>query len=172
MADSPADTERLCALEEIRVLKARYCRAIDTKQWDLLRSLFTEEARFEGFGSAPDGANVDTFVQGVADRLRDAVSVHHCHTPEIVFFGVDVARGIWAMQDVLQWPEPLQLREMPNALGFVGFGHYEEEYRRIDGHWKMHFLRLTRLRIDALSTFERTSSTGLRSASPDWLDSR
>lgn len=163
------DVSRFAALEEIRVLKSRYCRAIDTKQWDLLRSLFTHDARFEGFGSAPDGADPDTFVKGVAARLRDAVSVHHCHTPEIVFFDADLARGIWAMQDVLEWPEAMQLKEMPNARGFVGFGYYEEEYRCVDGRWKMHFLRLTRLRVDALPIGEKRAGAALRKVSTDWL---
>ena len=43
------DVQRLLDLEQIRQLKARYCRFIDTKQWQLLRTLFTDGARFEGF---------------------------------------------------------------------------------------------------------------------------
>ena len=163
--------EKLGALEDIRALKARYCRYIDTKQWERLRTLFSAGARFEGFGSAPDGADADAFVRGVATRLREAVSVHHCHTPEIVFFGPSRARGVWAMQDHLEWPQPIQLKEAPAARGFVGFGHYEEEYVREDGAWKMHLLRLTRLRIDPLPTggiFPDTAA--LRRTTPAWLE--
>lgn len=159
------------ALQAIHALKARYCRYIDTKQWAALRSLFSESARFEGFGSAPDGADADAFVAGVSARLREAVSIHHCHTPDIVFFGAGHARGVWAMQDHLEWPQPLQLKEAPEARGFVGFGHYEEAYVREHGVWKMDFLRLTRLRIDPLpggGAFPNTAA--LRRASPDWLD--
>jgi SnoaL-like domain len=164
------ELERLLALEEIRALKARYCRAIDTKQWDLLRQLFSPDARFEGFGSAPDGADVDTFVAGVSARLRDAVSVHHCHMPEIVFLDDERARGVWAMQDHLEWPQPLALKEAPEACGFAGYGHYEEAYRCIDGRWYMQFLRLTRLRIDPLPPPASRVSRELRKASPDWLE--
>lgn len=163
--------ERFEALEAIQSLKARYCRFIDTKQWAGLRSLFSANARFEGFGSAPDGADADAFVAGVSARLREAVSVHHCHMPEIVFFGPERARGVWAMQDHLEWPQPLQLKEAPEARGFVGYGHYEEAYVRENGVWKMDFLRLTRLRIDPLPTGGVfPNAAALRRASPDWLD--
>jgi hypothetical protein len=163
--------EKLGALEDIRALKARYCRYIDTKQWDRLRGLFSADARFEGFGSAPDGSDADAFVRGVSTRLKDAVSIHHCHTPDIVFFGPSRARGVWAMQDHLEWPQPIRLKEAPEARGFVGFGHYEEEYVREAGAWKMHLLRLTRLRIDPLPTGGNfPDAAGLRLASPRWLD--
>lgn len=163
--------EKVEALEAIRSLKARYCRYIDTKQWDRLRGLFGRSARFEGFGSAPDGADADAFVAGVSARLAKAVSVHHCHTPEIVFLAPDRARGVWAMQDHLEWPEAIRLKEAPEVRGFIGFGHYEEAYVREDGTWKMDFLRLTRLRIDPLPLdVAFPDPTALRRASPDWLD--
>ncbi len=39
---------------EIHQLKARYCRFLDSRQWLSLRALFTDDARFDGLGSAPD----------------------------------------------------------------------------------------------------------------------
>jgi hypothetical protein len=29
-----------------------------------------------------------------------------------------------------------------------GYGHYEEAYRKVDGDWRIHRLKLTRLRED------------------------
>lgn len=161
--------QRLLDLEDIRALKARYCWSIDTKQWDALRALFAPDARFEGFGSAPDGADAETFVGGVSSRLARAISVHHCHTPEFVFLDADRVRGVWAMQDHLEWPEPIALKEAPEALGFIGYGHYEEEYRRVDGQWRMSFLRLSRLRIDPLPVARAAQPATLRAARTDWL---
>jgi len=171
-----SDVQRLLDLEQIKQLKARYCRFIDTKQWQRLRSLFTDGARFEGFRAAPSGADADTFVKGVSTRLKDAISIHHCHTPEIVFTDASAARSVWAMMDYLEWPSPVNLPEAlpgaPPTHGFYGFGHYEEEYRKIGDDWKMHFVRLTRLRIDPLPEGRPAPGQILLAASPAWLNSR
>lgn len=154
----------------IQQLKAQYCRYIDTKQWDLLSTLFTEDTIFEGFGSAPDGVNVKQFVSGVSKRLEKAISIHHCHMPEFIFHENGNVKGVWAMQDFLQWPEPITLRETSEATGFVGYGHYEEMYRLDKGQWRICFMRLTRLRLDPLPTQTAwPQSDGLRRASSEWL---
>ena len=156
-------------LEAICQLKARYCRFIDTKQWDGLHALFAPDARFEGLGSAPSGADLQTFVTGISTRFRDAVSIHHCHMPEIRLTGPDHARGVWAMTDYVQWPAGFVVAEVPGHPGFHGYGHYEEEYRRLSGSWRIAFLRLTRLRFDALPAGHPAPLPGRLQASPDWL---
>jgi len=160
----------LLSLERIRQLKARYCRFIDTKQWARLPSLFTEDCRFEGLGSAPAGADVATFVAGVSARLQNTISVHHCHMPEIAMTGPNTARGIWAMDDYVEWQDGSPVKEAPGHRGFRGFGHYEEEYRSDSGEWRISFLRLARLRIDALPDDNPHALMGQRQATPDWLD--
>lgn len=126
-------------VESIKQLKARYLRLIDTKQWDELRLLFTADARFEtGRGVFADP---DSFVGSLRDLLAGAVTVHHGHTPEIVFHGPIIARAIWAMYDLVEWPDG-------DHDGFSGYGHYEEEYRKEGDEWRIAFLRLTRLRVD------------------------
>lgn len=171
------------AMEQIRQLKARYCRFVDTKQWLRLKELFTVDARFEGLGSAPAGCDRDAFIAGVASRLEACISVHHCHTPEIRLTGPDAARAIWAMCDYLEWPEPLPLREAPGRKGFTGYGYYEEAYRReggaAGGIWKIAFLRLVRLRVDPLPEGRPSAGPGVRptllgpaASAADWLASR
>ena len=161
-------TLRLADREQLRALKARYCRYVDTKQWTALRGLFDESARFEGFGSAPDGCGPDEFVAGVATRLAPAVSVHACHGPEFVFESTDRARGVWAMTDTLEWPAGHAPSEAPDAIGFVGHGHYEERYVLVGGEWRFEFMRLTRLRITPI---DRASPPlgARRQASTDWI---
>src|SRR5579862_2942897 len=150
MQMNESDTRRLLDIEAIKQLKSRYCRYIDTKQWQALPSLFTADVRFDGFASAPTGSDGAAFVKGVSTRLGPAVTMHHCHTPDIVFIDDDRARAVWAMADYMEWPEPIGLPDAPLARGMQGFGHYEEEYRRIDGVWKMSHLRLCRMRLAAL----------------------
>jgi hypothetical protein len=170
MDSAHTNIQRLLDIEAIKRLKARYCRYIDTKQWTKLSELFAADARFEGFLSAPQGADVSTFVKGVSERLQSCISIHHCHTPEIAFPQASVARGAWAMMDYLEWPMGSMPFEIPGQRGFVGFGHYEEEYRKVDGRWVFSFVRLTRLRVDPLHADHPVPMKGLLSASADWLD--
>jgi hypothetical protein len=132
--------------------------------------MFTVDCRFEGLGSAPSGADVATFVNGVSSRLDKTISVHHCHTPEIVLTTDTCARGIWAMEDYVEWQDGSTVKEYPGHRGFYGFGHYEEEYRVDAGDWKISFLRLTRLRIDAIPTDHPPAKMGSLRSTPDWLD--
>jgi len=168
---TPADkVQHLLDLEGIRLLKARYCRYVDTKQWDKLATLFTAETRFEGFGSAPDGSDAATFIAGISKRLAGVVSIHHCHMPEIVMTGRDTARGIWSMMDYLEFVDGAVPREAPDSRGFYGWGYYEEEYVRAGDDWKFRFMRLTRQRIDPLPADHPPRLAGRMAPSMDWLE--
>ena len=129
-------------IEAIKQVKARYFRLMDTKQWDRWRQQFTDDCRYDGTSRPYPGP--DEFCAGTSERLREAVTVHQGHMPEIVLTGPDTARGIWAMFDWVEFPEPRDTGHGVNR-GFTGFGHYEEEYRREGDTWKISFLRLTRL---------------------------
>ncbi len=167
---APHDTGLSYAdIAAIGSLKARYCRFIDTKLWTELEALFTADARFEGLGSVPDGADAHAFVRGIATRFRDATSVHHCHMPELAGTGADTARGVWAMTDYVQWPAGTDVAEVPGHPGFQGYGHYEEEYRRTAEGWRICFLRLTRLRFDALPVGHAPPRPGRLRASAGWV---
>lgn len=157
MTDTASTAEtRLPDREQLRELKARYCRYADTKQWAALRRLMTDDATFAGFGSAPDGCTPDEFVAGVARRLSTAVSVHHCTMPEFTFTGPDEATGTWAMTDRLEWPEGFRPSEAPDARGFIGYGHYVERYRRDESGWRFARIELSRLSVVPLTGQERT----------------
>lgn len=125
-------------LEAIKQLKARYFRLMDTKQWETFGELFTEDAEMQ---STPDPeerfVGRDEIVSKVKHHLKNAVTVHHGHTPEIEIRG-DRATGIWAMEDYVD------LRE----LVLRGWGHYHEEYAREEGRWRIRKSRLTRLRLE------------------------
>ena len=163
------DTQRLLDIEDIKQLKARYCRYIDTKQWHLLPSLFTSDVRFDGFASAPSGSDGNAFVRGVSSRLGSAVTMHHCHTPDLVFLAPDQARGVWAMADYMEWPEPIGLPDAPQARGMYGFGHYEEAYRRTEVGWRIAHLRLRRMRLIALADDLPRQVGPVSPAGIDWL---
>lgn len=146
------DTARLVAIEAISQLKARYFRAIDTKDWGLLRTCFADDVTIdftageatelrETIGLVPvTGADESVaWIEKVCDR---AVTTHHGHMPEIDVTTADTATGIWPMWDRLEY-----LRAEDSPLRVVdGVGHYHETYERVSGDWRIKTLRLTRLR--------------------------
>jgi hypothetical protein len=139
--------EELHAVELIKQLKARYFRCMDTKDWDGFQAVFAADATMDTTEEAPDldivrgNENIRQFVEGAVGPV---VTVHHGHMPEIEITSPTTARGVWAMQDVLQMPEgsPLGMKSM------TGWGHYTETYELVDGEWRIKTLVLTRLRRD------------------------
>jgi uncharacterized protein (TIGR02246 family) len=128
------------ALEAIKQLKARYFRTMDTKDWEGMREVFADDAVVDttsSGGGVVSGA--DEFMAFLRAALQDVVTVHHGHMPEIELTSATTAKGIWAMQDLLKWPNGSELH---------GYGHYHETYERIDGGWRIKTLKLTRLRAD------------------------
>jgi hypothetical protein len=165
---TPAD---LCQIEEIKQLKARYFRFIDTKQWSNLRELFTADASYEGFGEGKlTGA--DPFVARLKGRLDSARVIHHGHSPEIRILKPDTARGIWTQFDFIEFSEPATDGPQAGQRGRLGFGHYEDEYRKVGDVWRISFMRIRRLRVDPLfgkSAFYDLVPPTLRSGASDWL---
>lgn len=140
-------------IEAIRQLKARYFRYMDTKDWASYHAVFTEDVVFDVRGGMeatpadpryadPPVTGADAAVAFIRNGLESLVSAHQGFTPEIELTGPDTARGIWAMTDVLRAGPGAQFRTAR------GYGHYHEEYRKVDGAWKIARLRLTRLLVD------------------------
>jgi len=134
-------SQRLLALESIKQLKARYCRLLDTQKWPELRELFTADAVIEFEFPEMRFSNADEFVALSIEALEGACTVHHVHSPEIELLSDESARGIWAMDDLVERPGA-------DASSWHGYGNYHEEYRCVGGGWKIASLRLTRLRVD------------------------
>jgi hypothetical protein len=157
------------AIEDIRRLKARYFRFLDTKQWDEFARLFAPEAVLDGTESflARHPLTGKPFVNGRADLVegldigdmlmvggetiaakgallwKNVVTVHHGHMADIEIVSDNEATAIWAMEDRLLFLDPTSpIKEIQ------GFGHYHESYRMIEGQWKIASSRISRLRVD------------------------
>ena len=139
------DIERLTAIEEIRRLKARYFRCLDTKDWDGFRDVFASDAEMDMRAEAGDRGLVHGS-QAIADFVRgvvgDVQTVHHGHMGEIALTSPTTATGIWAMEDLLRWPAGGPYGSMH------GWGHYHETYAKQGDAWRIRTLTLTRLRLD------------------------
>lgn len=138
-------------LQAIGSLKARYFRWLDTKNWEAWRTVFAPDvvAVFANAvgpaesGEAQAGSSrwegVDTLVDSISEVLKDFVTVHHGHTPELELVSPTAAVGIWAMADIVDFPGGQTLH---------GAGHYQETYEKVDGHWRIKTIHLTRTRME------------------------
>ena len=147
--DDLSDLAEIRAVEEIKALKARYFRCMDTKDWDGFADQFTigasldisseMRARDHEDGVVRGASEIAAFVRGSIDAVT---TVHHGHMPEIVIVSPTEAFGTWSMEDMLRWPEGAPIRSLH------GYGHYHDTYEKIDGRWLISSTRLTRLRVD------------------------
>ena len=131
-------------IEAIKRLKARYCRLMDTKDWAGYRQLFTDDVTMD---TTDSGGNVitgaDEFLEFLIAAIGEVVTVHQCHTPEIDITSPTTATGIWAMEDMLRFPDGHDMH---------AYGHYHETYEKHDGEWRIKSCKLTRLRTDFMKT--------------------
>ena len=141
--------ERLMATEEIKQLKARYFRCMDTKDWSGFEQVFAADAVMDMSSEMRDQTTRGGITRGAAQIaamvrtvVGPVVTVHHGHMPEIEITSPTTARGVWAMEDKLRWPEGSPVRTIH------GYGHYHETYERTDDGWRIKTITLTRLRVD------------------------
>jgi len=131
-------------IEEIKTLKARYIRFGDTKQWDDLAQLLTDDfaalfdiaPRFSK--DQPQRAEIsgrDLFIKTWASALVGVVTMHNVFLPEITLAGPTAGSGVWGMHDLVKMPKCV----------FEGWGHYQDQYVKQQGVWKIKASRVTRL---------------------------
>ena len=116
-------------LEAIRQLKARYFRTMDTKDWAGMRRVFADDVVMdtsEAGGGVVEGA--DEFLAFLQEALAGAVTVHQGHMPELELTSDTTATGIWALNDIVIWP---------NGPRLDGYGHYHETYRDDGDGWRI-----------------------------------
>jgi len=127
-------------IEAIRQLKARYFRLMDTKDWDGLAQVFTADVEIDVRG---EGGGVTTtvaeYIPFLRTNIEHVITVHHGHMPEIELTSPTTAKGVWALEDQLWWPEGGPLKHMH------GFGHYHETYEKSDDGWRIKTMTITRL---------------------------
>ena len=139
--------QQLAELEAIRRLKARYFRCMDTKDWAGWAQVFTPDATLEfdldvstlgrPGNPAPKIAGRDAIVEFVSRVFATNETVHHGHMPEIDFTSDTEARGIWAMEDIVDHGNDL----------VHAYGHYHDTYVKAGGEWRIATVHLTRLRV-------------------------
>jgi hypothetical protein len=90
-------------------------------------------------GSTVSGA--DEFMAFLQEALNGAVTVHQGHMPEIELTSPTTATGVWALSDLVIWP---------NGTRLDGYGHYHETYEKVGDQWLIKSSTLTRLHVDLM----------------------
>lgn len=124
--------QQLSDLEDIRSLKHRYFRGIDTADLTLLSTLFTTDigVDYRGGTYRVRLEGQDNMIEFLANSFHsDAVAMHHGHMPEITLTGENMAEGIWYLEDIF-----IHLESRTHTIGSA---IYRDQYRREDGVWKI-----------------------------------
>lgn len=125
--------QQLSDFEDIRTLKHRYFRGIDTADAELLKTLFTEDVNCEYRGGTYKVKlqGRDNMLSFLLDSFNsDAVAMHHGHMPEITLTGENTAKGIWYLEDIFISRAERKTFTIGSAL------YYDEYVREADG-WKI-----------------------------------
>ncbi|WP_433633982.1 nuclear transport factor 2 family protein [Nocardia sp. CA-120079] len=139
----PDPTAAVAAVCAIKQVKARYFRAVDTKDWELLEQQVTPDVVIDTTGSAgivTTGAAA--FIAYLKLTVGAARTVHQGHMPEIEVQSPNTATGVWALQDLLIFPGNIRV---------IGFGHYHETYAFDGDRWRIKSSKLTRVYLDPLA---------------------
>ncbi len=128
----PYTLQQLSDIEEIRMLKHRYFRGIDTANAELLATLFTDDivVDYRGGEYRVSLQGKDTMLEFLANSFNSQVAaMHHGHMPEITITGEDTADGIWYLEDIF-----INLASRHHTIGSA---IYKDQYRRVGGKWKI-----------------------------------
>ena len=119
-------------LEDIKRVKYRYLRALDTKHWADYADTMTDDVVGDygsSLGEEHHFTDRNSLVEYMRTSLPDSVVTEHRVThPEITVDG-DEASGIWYLQD------RVIVAEFDFML--IGAAFYHDEYRRTPDGWKI-----------------------------------
>jgi len=120
--------DQLCDIEGVKAAKYAYLRCLDTKNWDEIRTLFTEDATAAYSGGAYSATGREEIV-GFLERNMGSPSFHSSHRvshPEVVLDG-DRASATWALHDTVVDAEM--------GILIMGAAFYEDTYVRDGDRW-------------------------------------
>jgi SnoaL-like domain len=132
---------RVAALEDIeaiRQLKARYLRACDFKQPDVVRDTLLPKGAIIAYEGFPPFDDREPFVEIFAAMACQSgvYDIHHATNSEITLTGADTATGKWS----LNFHSIILAQRSATHMGV----EYEDRYVRQDGRWWIAETRTTR----------------------------
>lgn len=136
-AVAPKGLDRLLALEDIRLLRTRYCRWIDSHRFADLAGILTDDfvldmsptAQVLG-GSVPVFTGRDRVIAMMEQGFAQLGKLLHIVTlPEIEFQDGEHATGVWRQETYIKENRP----DIPGTG--IAYATVWDTYRKIDGRW-------------------------------------
>jgi hypothetical protein len=131
--------QELSDFEDIRTVKHKYFRCIDTANTTELRTLFTDDVtvEFRGGDYKVKFQGLEQYVVFVANSFHsDCAGMHHGHMPEIKLDG-DKAEATWYLEDIF-----INLMDNTKTIGSAIY--YDKMIRTKDG-WKIYDTQYDRI---------------------------
>lgn len=136
--------ERLLAIEDIKLLRAKYCRSIDGHAFDRLRDVLTEDFLLD---MSPTGRVLGTEVEPIVgrdtviDMMHKAFAplrmlLHIVTIPEIEFQDAAHATGVWRQETFIKENRP----DLP-GLG-LAYATVFDTYRKEADGWRIGSVRV------------------------------
>lgn len=136
--------ERLLALEDIKLLRAKYCRSIDSHEFDRLHQVLTQDFLLD---MSPTGRVLGTEVAPISGRdtvigmMHKAFAplemlLHIVTIPEIEFQDESHATGVWRQETFIKETRP----DLP-GLG-LAYATVFDTYRREAEGWRIASVRV------------------------------
>lgn len=135
--------QTMVEIEQIKQLKYRYIRGIDTHDFDLLCDCFTEDATVWYADGTFKHAGRSAIIAFMKSLITPAfVSSHIVTQPEIELIDASTAKGVWRLQDTVyltEQNEVLMQSGFPLAGGgtIQGAAYYYDEYTKQGDQWKI-----------------------------------
>ncbi|MDR2856884.1 MAG: nuclear transport factor 2 family protein [Novosphingobium sp.] len=140
----PDGLERLLAIEDIKLLRAKYCRAIDSHAFDRLREVLTGDFLLDmsPVGKVLGGAPApicgrDTVIGMMHKAFAPLEMLLHIVTiPEIEFQDESHATGVWRQETFIKENRP----DLP-GLG-LAYATVFDTYRKENESWRIASVRV------------------------------
>jgi ketosteroid isomerase-like protein len=116
---------------EIEQLLVRYCHAVDQRDWDAYRAVYTEDALIDDIGAGP-GNGVDDMVAFLSRALERVVLIQHAVSTSRIDIDGDTATA----RSVCHCPVVLDRGNGQTEMCFQGLW-YEDELVRTPEGWKI-----------------------------------
>lgn len=150
------EIQRLKDIDEIKSLKSRYFRALDTKDWDALEETLHPDIST----SYSNGKLVFHGPKEVTNYFNESmpkteITLHQGHNPEITILSDTEAEGKWYLEDRLIFAEGNEYC----GLQIEGSAIYTDKYVKVDGKWLIRETGYLRIYEES---FQRTDSHRIR----------